>query len=48
MSASESEGAPSSADSEIIAQLKDKFKTSTNRSEQVQILSILPHSWSVR
>jgi hypothetical protein len=49
MSAIESEeGAPSSIDIEIIGQLKDKFKTSTKRSEQVYILTILPHSWSVR
>jgi hypothetical protein len=35
-------------DSEIIAQLNGKFKTSTKESEQVQILMILPHSCTVR
>jgi hypothetical protein len=49
MLASESEeDAPSSTDSEITAQVKDKFKTSAKRSEQVQILTILSKSWSVR
>ena len=35
------------ADSEIIAQLKEKFKTTTNRSEKIQILTVLPNSWSL-
>jgi hypothetical protein len=43
MSTSESEDdAPSSTDSKIVAQLKDKYNTSTKRSEQVQIFTILP------
>jgi hypothetical protein len=47
--ASESEeDAHSSVDSDFIAQLKDKFKTSTKRSEQMQMLTILPRSWRVR
>jgi hypothetical protein len=49
MSVSKSEeDAPSITDSKIIVQLKDKFKTNTKISEQVQILTILPHSWSVK
>lgn len=32
---------------EIIAQLKDKFSTA-QRSEKMQILTLLPKSWSVR
>jgi hypothetical protein len=48
MSASESdEDAPSSTDSDITVQLKDKFKISTKRSEQVKFLT-LPQSSSVR
>ena len=35
------------ADSEIIAQLKEKFKATTNRSEKIQILTVLPNSWSL-
>jgi hypothetical protein len=35
------EGAPSNTDSEITTQPKNKFTTSTNRSEEVQILTIL-------
>lgn len=35
-------------ESEIICQLKEKFHTSTSRSEKVQILTILPKSWSIR
>jgi hypothetical protein len=39
MSASESEEVvPSAADSEVVAQLKDKLKTSTKRNEHVCIL----------
>lgn len=32
-------------ESEIIKQLKDKYKTTTQRSEQIQILTVLPQSW---
>ena len=35
-------------DSEIIAQLKEKFYSSTDRSQKVQILTVLPKSWSTR
>ena len=40
----------SSADEEdtMLKQLKEKFCTSKNRSEKVQILTILPKSWSVQ
>ena len=34
-------------ESEIVKQLKDKFKTTTLRSEQIQILTVLPQSWSL-
>ena len=33
-------------ESEIILQLKEKFQTTTKRSEQLQILTILPRSWT--
>ena len=35
-------------DSEIIEQLKEKFHSSTDRSQKVQILTVLPKSWSIR
>ena len=34
------------ADSEIIAQLKEQFKAIAHRSEQIQILTVLPKGWS--
>jgi len=34
-------------DSEIIGQLKEKFHASTDKSQKVQILTILPKSWSI-
>lgn len=37
-----------SAESEMICQLKEKFCSSTSRSEKIQILTILPKSWSIR
>ena len=38
-----------SDDGEIIAQLKEKFRTANIlRSEKVQILTVLPKSWSIR
>ena len=33
-------------ESEIILQLKEKFQTTTKRSEQLQILTVLPRSWT--
>lgn len=33
---------------EIINQLQGNFQTSTNRSERVQILTVLPKSWNIR
>ena len=33
--------------SEMISQLKDKFHETTKRSEQMQILTVLPESWSI-
>ena len=36
------------ADSEIILQLKEKFKTTTHRREKMQILTVLPKSWLLR
>ena len=35
-------------ESEIITQLKDKFQATTERSEKVQILTVLPKSWTIR
>ena len=35
-------------ESEIITQLKDKFQATTKRSEKVQILTVLPKSWTIR
>ena len=35
-------------ESEIVRQLKEKFKETTMRSEKVQILTVLPKSWSIR
>ncbi len=37
----------STADSEIISQLKEKYPTA-QRSEKIQILTVLPRSWSIR
>ena len=33
-------------ESEIILQLKEKFQATTKRSEQLQILTVLPLSWT--
>ena len=33
---------------EIIGQLKEKFHACTNKSQKVQILTVLPKSWSVK
>lgn len=38
---------PSCSDCEIVSQLKEKFPTAT-RSEKIQILTVLPKSWSVK
>ena len=35
-------------ESEIITQLKVKFRATTERSEKVQILTVLPQSWTIR
>jgi len=35
-------------ESEIIRQLKNKFEETTVRSEKVQVLTVLPKSWSIR
>ena len=35
-------------DGEIIKQLKEKFNTTAERSEKVQVLTVLPKSWSMR
>ena len=37
-----------SDESEIIAQLKDKFESTTKRSEKVLVLTVLPKSWAIR
>lgn len=33
---------------EMIQQLKDKFRSTSQRSEQLQVLTVLPQSWSVK
>lgn len=40
-------GIEETSSAEIIIQLKDKYHVA-NRSEQIQILTILPQSWSIR
>ena len=35
-------------DEEIVEQLKKKFELSTSRSEQLQILTIVPCSWTTQ
>ena len=37
-----------SDESEMIAQLKDKFESVTKRSEKVLVLTVLPKSWTIR
>ena len=39
---------PGDDDSETIRQLKDKFSKTGKRGEQMQILTVLPQSWSVK
>ena len=39
---------PGDDDSEMIRQLKDKFSKTGKRGEQMQILTLLPQSWSVK
>ena len=34
--------------SEMIQQLKEKFRSTAQRSEQLQILTVLPKSWSLK
>lgn len=46
LSAEETVQAPN-YDSEIISQLKEKFKSTTNKSVQMQILTTLPKSWTI-
>ena len=42
------EDSKSSDELEIIQQLKEKFQSTSERSTQVQILKVLPKSWSIR
>ena len=42
------EDSKSSDELEIIQQLKEKFRSTSERSTQVQILTVLPKSWSIR
>ena len=42
----EKESSGSDDESEIIKQLKDKFQASTTNSEKVQVMTVLPKSWS--
>ena len=41
-------GAPIDDGTEMIQQLKEKFQETKKRSEQVQVLTVLPKSWSVK
>ena len=41
-------GAPIDDGTEMIQQLKEKFRETKRRSEQVQVLTVLPKSWSVK
>ena len=41
-------GAPTNDGTEMIQQLKEKFRETKRRSEQVQVLTVLPKSWSVK
>ena len=41
-------GAPIDDGTEMIQQLKEKFRETRRRSEQVQVLTVLPKSWSVK
>jgi CTP-dependent riboflavin kinase len=44
----ESSDSNSSSESEMIAQLKGKFHVTRKKSENVQILTVLPKYWSIR
>ena len=41
-------GAPIDDGTEMIQQLKEKFQETKKRSEQVQVLTVLPKSWSMK
>jgi hypothetical protein len=41
-------GSSSSGDNEMVVQLKEKFHITGRKGEVVQILMVLPNSWSVR
>ena len=41
-------GAPIDDGTEMIQQLKEKFRETKRRSEQVQVLTVLPKSWSLK
>ena len=41
-------GAPIDEGTEMIQQLKEKFQATKKRSEQVQVLTVLPKSWTVK
>jgi len=45
---SESDPEQEVTDTEMIYQLKEKFRSCTSRSEKVQVLTVLPKSWSIR
>ena len=38
----------SDSEDEMIKQLKEKFNSTTQRSEKVRVLTALPQSWTVR
>jgi hypothetical protein len=41
-------GSDSSGDDKMIAQVKEKFHITGKKSEKVQILMVVPKSWSIR
>ena len=41
-------GEPTDDGTEMFQQLKEKFQLTTNRNEQLQVLTVLPKSWSIK
>ena len=44
----EDESSASDDESEMIKQLKHKFQSTSKRSEKVQVLTVLPKSWTIK
>ena len=41
-------GEPIDDGTEMVQQLKEKFQSTTKRNEQLQVLTVLPKSWSIK